>query len=262
MFLTINDIKDVAGHLEAASGIEFSGYALSFFRRRITDVFDKFAVKNLKEFYVLLEDKQKLEETLQMLSVGTTELFRDPGFWRALRKWLKGQSKPKIWIPMATDGFELYSLLVILKMAEVIDAEITVNVLSDTAMEEVKSFKVSSKLDDVNVSNFERLESNQQFTTYFNVDNEGFDLLRNVDTRNVKVRKAWFMQNAGEKYDVILFRNVLWQYNFKLNQKAVDFLQDAMVDGGVLAIGTKENLLNPLKLFKAVDEVERIYTLK
>ena len=41
MFLSINDIKNLAVKMKEALGIDYTGYALSFFRRRLTGVLEK-----------------------------------------------------------------------------------------------------------------------------------------------------------------------------------------------------------------------------
>lgn len=259
MFLTINDIKEISAKMTEKTGVEYSGYALSFFRRQLSVVFDRLGIHKVPEFYNALNDPAKVDEMCYLMTIPGTEMFRDPGFWRALRKHLSGKTTLKVWFPCLTNGFELYSLIILLKMMGMTDVKITGNVQSKRALAEIKTLAVQAKNDEVNHSNFERLESGCKYDDYFETTEDGMIKPSGSLLDNVKFVHGWFGNNPSEKYDLIIFRNILLEYGYKLHEKVVVRLVESLDEKGMLALGIKEPLLVNIPGLKLIENEESIY---
>lgn len=261
MFLTINDIREISSKMSEVIGVDYTGYSINFFRRRVTALFDKFGIHKIQDFYALLSDKKKVDEIIYEMTVPATELFRDPAFWRSLRKNLVGKTSLSVWLPNLTNGFELYSLLVLLKQIGIENVKVVGNLLSDMIEAEIRTLNIPQKYDEVNRANFERLESGMKYDDFFRTDSDGIVRpIGNLLSKVVFVKK-WFMNCSIEKYDLIIFRNILLEYGPILQEKAVDRLVQSLNQGGMLATGIKENPTSRTTALKPVEKDESIYRL-
>ncbi len=261
MFLTINDIREINSKLTEATKIEYTGYSINFFRRRITYLFEKYGIHKVADFCLLFANKDKLDEIVFELNIPSTELFRDPAFWRALRKNINGRQSLTIWLPNLTNGFELYSLLVLLKQMKIDNIRVVGNVLSELTQKEILALNIPQKYDEVNRSNFERLESGEKFDDYFYTNDNGSVSLMSNLLDNVTFVKQWFMHSAVEKYDLIIFRNQMLEYGMSLQDKVVERLKQSLNANGLLAFGIKETPNLHSTMLKPVEKDESIYRL-
>lgn len=259
MFLTINDIKDISAKMSEKIGVEYTGYSINFLRRRITYVIEELGLHKAQDLCSLLDDSEKRELIAHKMTVPATEMFRDPGFWRSLRKNISSKKTLSVWMPNLTNGYELYSFLILLRQIGLNDVTVTCNVQSSLTEAEVKSLSVSEKLDDTNRSNFERLESGTKYEDYFDEVEAGYVKPKSDLLSNVKFVKGWFINNPVEKYDLIIFRNMLLEYGVRLHEKAVERLAESLNSGGILAIGIKESLVSREVPLKVLDKEESIY---
>lgn len=240
--------------------IDYPSYALSFFRRRLNYVFDKMNVHKLQDFNEILDDREKRDLVMYYMSVPATEMFRDPAFWRTLRKLLQGRKEISIWFPDLASGDELYSMMILLRQLAISKVRVVANCTSQKAIDCIKTRAISTKTDPINRSNFERLESGDNFDNYVTVNAEQIELKPEV-IQGVEFRKAWFMNEHPEKYDLIIFRNVLLNYGPQLNDNAMRILYKSLNDKGLLTIGIKETIGQKTQIIHAINANEGIYGL-
>jgi len=260
MFLTINDIKEISAKMNEKIGVEYTGYSINFLRRRVTYVIEKLGLHKIQDLYNMLEDPTCADEIAYEMSIPGTEMFRDPGFWRSLRKNLSAKKTLNIWFPNMTNGYELYSLLILLRQMGISDYVVTCNVQSSKTENSIVSMIIPEKSDDVHHSNFERLESGTKYDDFFEKTDEGLKPLGDL-LKGVKFVKGWFIDNPVEKYDLIIFRNILLEYGVRLHEKAVNRLAESLNPGALLAIGIKESLVSRETSLKPIDKDESIYTI-
>lgn len=259
MLLTINDIKVIAEQMKQRLGIDFTNYNLSFFRRRLAYTFEQLNVHKLQEFNDMLSSMVKADEVLYYMSVPCTEMFRDPAFWRSLRRLIAQRTKLNIWVANLTNCYELFSLLVLLRQAGATDYKVMVNCVSNRVVNEVRSCHIPSGDVQVDRNNFERLESGETFETYISQAADGSLQFDASLLQGVQYRVGWFMNQPVEKYDLIICRNVLLDYSLPLHEKAASRLCASLAEGGLLAIGIKEKLCVKLPHVQAVNEQDGIY---
>lgn len=258
MFLTISDIREISAKMTEKIGVEYTGFGISFFRRRLALVMDRMHMHSIQDLYKALEDEDKVDEITFNMVVPATEMFRDPAFWRALRKRLTGKTSLSVWFPNLTNGYEIFSFVVLTRMMGIENVKIVGNVSSKRTLDEIKSLVISAKNDEVNRSNFERLESNCSYEDYFEIMEDGRTKPKSVLLDGVEFRKGWFITNSKDTYDLVIFRNALLDFGYSLHEKVVTYLADSLNPGGMLALGIKEPLIAAVDL-KAVEPDESIY---
>lgn len=244
MFLTTNELREIEALLAERLKVDYTHFNSDFFRRRLAYLFDKMGLHRVQDLVAALASLVKADEIAFYLSVPQTELFRAPAFWRQLRKDLAEGDIKSVYIPCLSSHHELFSLLVTLHMAGRADCRVVANVISDRITASVTARAVSKKDEQQDRSNFERLETSSSYDDYFPKNEAGVPELRADLFQGVSLRNGWFMNFEDEKYDLIIFRDVLLGYDRALHERAVTHLADSLSrPGAMLCLGVMERPL-------------------
>lgn len=260
----INELKELSAAMSARSGYAFESFSHSFLKRRLTSFFKKFHIKSFDQFIKQLSSKLFLESILYHFAVNTTEMFRDPGFWRSLKSKVLTDAvvkKNAVWFPDIASGEELFSFLVLSRIAcEESIPEIYFHHPSSSRIDEVKTGMVRSGNSEHHINNFKRLELGGQIDTYFNQHSNCLvlndDLLKNIHSQ-----KGWFLTEPQcDNFGLIFMRNSMLFMDRILQEKVCNFIFDKLVPGGYFVIGIKECLPDSfVGKVQVIDEQERIY---
>ncbi len=263
--LNISDYKEIATLLTGLSGVDFSGFALSFARKRLENTINALGASSIGEFKNKLIAKPSFFETvIYKMSPPVTELFRAPEFWITLEQEilpkLNKKEAPKICVPQCASGDELYSLLILLKRNNMLQkSQVTAYDFSNKNIAIIKAGIYPIKKLTQSKKNYAILAPQQELTAFCSLSETTYTLnnalLENVD---LQVRTI-FDDNTGE-YDFILFRNRLIYMGKELHNKTLSHLHRRLPRGGIFAIGSKESITgnSDLKFFKA-SKTEKIY---
>ena len=113
-----SELKGLLESIRGTYGYDFTEYAELSLKRRISDFMVSNKINSLGALgKALLREEVFFERFVQAITVNVTEMFRNPGFYRSLRKniVLRLATYPflKIWIAGASTGEELYSLAIL-----------------------------------------------------------------------------------------------------------------------------------------------------
>ena len=155
------DFRNIVRVIKDTYDYDFNDYSLTSLKRKIEQVIQ---LHNLKHIDLLItrlkDDNAFFQQFLQEISIESTEMFRDPSFWRYLRDDLlplivKENYKSKIWLPCCVSGDELFSLCIILKEKGWIDnISITASCLNDKIIENIKGGRFRGFKFEVSSDNF------------------------------------------------------------------------------------------------------------
>jgi len=252
-------------------GYDFRDYALTSLKRRLEEIITSNGLRDAEGLISRLQNsKEYFDIFLQELTPETTEMFRDPSHWRALRDEVipdlkRSTNKPKIWVANYDSGEELYSLAILLKETGLLDnVQIFATVISNTVMKKIQIGKIDARQIEVNEANYARIGLGHSFYHYFNQTATGtlFDvkLIENVSF----VRINTLYDGAPGGLRLALFRNQLIYFNQTHQDKVINTISESLVPGGYLALGSKETLENTNinHKFTVVNEAEKIYRKK
>src|SRR6202050_3397509 len=98
---------------------DFRGYAMASLRRRMRAAMSRFNCRTLSQLQDrVLHDSTVFPGLLDFLTVQVSEMFRDPGYFLALREQvvplLRTHPSLKIWVAGCSAGEEVYSLAILL----------------------------------------------------------------------------------------------------------------------------------------------------
>ncbi len=245
----ISEYREIIRQIQLIYKFNLSNYALTSLKRRIED-FMYMSSSLTSDIFIekIGKNKDFFEEFLFNISVPTTEIFRDGEAWREFRtsiltKYNK-QSKIKIWLPEATSGEELYSLLIVLYETEMLEkCEILTTAITDKNIFEIKSGSLVVRKLEVSSANYQRYKGTNQLSDYYNKKHKkatfNFNLLSKVEFKKHYIYEKTDPLNI---FDIIIFRNRMLYYNKELQQTVLDNIYQSLSKGGHLFIGVRESL--------------------
>ncbi len=266
--LGIVDTKKIIAALSEAYGLDLSDYNLTTLRRRFIHLLSYYNINLVDEFVSQIKRNNiNFEELLDQIVIDNTELFRDPSFWRELKeKYLPEISRSpgsKIWMATESSGEELYSLMVTMSELGISkNLRVLTSCPSKIRKEKIKAGGLYDlKKMEIGEANYTRISGKFEFSNYYKIDNNravmDTSLLTDVEFDNVNISQ----ELVKKSYRMILFRNMMIQYNLPLYEKVTRKLIDNLTVGGYLVLGNMESLefSEVGKKMQLVNAAEKIY---
>lgn len=264
----IVDTKKIIASIKETYGYDFSNFALTTLKRRFLKILNENNYSSLIDFINHIENNQKVfENYLSQGLIDTTEMFRDPSFWREMRdKYLPYIYKDrefKVYIPGVTSGEDLYTTLIVLKELNMLEhAKVLVTSISSIRLEKIKNGGMfDSKKIEVGEANYKRFKGKNELNSYYEIQNNKIimdqSLLKNVTFKEHTLLKD--EQISGKH--IVLYRNRLLYFNPTLHEIISEKLLYSLLVGGILCLGSRETLNNTAvnNKFILLNKDEQIY---
>lgn len=242
----IKEVKELSSVMEESTGIPYGHMPVSFLKRRLAYIFKKHNIRNPETFKQMLETEVYRERLAYDFPVDTTEMFRDPGFWRYLRSLLKSMvisDRINVWFPEVSSGEEVFSFLIIAKELGIRDKfNIICQHHSEERLEEIKRGVLFNKNLSVNNSNYIRIEGSGVFENYYSLVDNVF-ILKEFLLKDIQTVHGYFLNNpAPDETGIIIFRNKMLYYDKEVSETCARKLWDSLLPGGIMTIGAKEQM--------------------
>jgi len=229
-------------------GHDFRHYARGSVKRRIMNFMAKVDQKTLSGLISpVLYDESFFEKLIYELSITVSEMFRDPDFFRLLRKqvipYLKTHPFIKIWHAGCATGEEVYSLAIVLKEEGFYDrSTIFATDFNDTALRTAKEGIYPLEKMREFTENYQRSGGVGPFAQYYHAgyDAAVFDpsLRKNVAFANHNL----VTDGVFSEMNLIVCRNVLIYFDRDLQNRVLKLFRDSLAHRGIMALGSKEDL--------------------
>jgi len=265
MIVTDKDIELFLKALKANSEYDFTDYSEKSFKRRITKVL----TDNRMSLDTMLEEirhnKDFTEKIIREITVNTTELFRDPVVWQALKSKVLMRfheySSFNIWHAGCSTGQEVYSFCILLnEMGLLNKARIYATDINSEVLDMAKKGVYKYKFNVNYLENFDKVIRENPahpdqlldipYEKYFHIDKErdtiqmnDFLLQKPIFRKHDLVRQENIFY---VKFDIIFCRNVIIYFNYDLQNKVFNLFSDNLFQGGSLVLGVHETILGPL----------------
>lgn len=264
MVISDQDLQYFVTTLKNSSKYDFSEYSDKSLKRRLQKVLTDFnlditgliaAIKNKPEF---------TEKIVREITVNTTELFRDPQVWHALRSRIlprfKNNKNINIWHAGCSTGQEVYSMMILLNEMEMLDkAKIFASDLNTDVLEAAKKGEYKYRFNIGYLDNFDKVikQNPLNYEEFNDVPYEKyFDIDKPRDTITMKkqltekpiFRKHDLVKDGNlffAKFDLILCRNVIIYFNYSLQNKVFELFHENLYNKGILLLGMHETILGP-----------------
>jgi chemotaxis protein methyltransferase CheR len=263
----IVEYRNIIKVIKDTYGYDFTDYALTSLKRKFEQAIQMHRLRHTDDLIdKLREDKVFFNIFLQEISFESTEMFRDPSFWRCMRddilpSLIKENYSKKIWLPSCVSGEELYSLAILLKESGWEGSfEIIASCLNDLIIERIKkgSFKLTKT--EVSSDNYERFQGSASFSDYVKLNGEQViresSLIKNVQF----IKQNINFDNSPQDVKLIIYRNRLIYFTQSLHDRVLKGFHESMVPGGMLVLGIKEQVGSiSSKYFRLINVEESVY---
>ncbi len=265
--IDLADLKKITTLVHSKYGYDFRDYAVSSFKRRMLRILE---LQNLTIDTLLKkinDQPQFIEQFLEEVTVNTTELFRDPSFWRLLRQEiipaiLLNNKNFRILHAGCSSGEEVLSMSILLKeMGIHNDVSLIATDIDTVILDKAKAATYPVKNMELNEKNYIRFEGKRSLKDYYKEEN-GKAVFDKELYKNVSFRRYDLV--TGEvfnKFDLILCRNVMIYFNQQLQNEVLKKFHASLFKYGYLAIGTKESVIwcEYANRFIVVNQEEKVY---
>ena len=251
-------------------GYDFRNYSKAHVKRRLLNRLSASKLNSISEMqHKVLHDPKYFEILLRDLSINVTEMFRDPGFYLALRKEvipiLKTYPFFKVWHAGCATGEEVYSFAVVLKEEGIYDrAQIYATYFNHDVLDVAK--KGIYPIDRIKeyTSNYQAAGGTQSFSDYYMANYNSVIYDQSLKKNLVFAQHNLVTDSVFAEVNLIICRNVLIYFNKELQNRVISLFHDSLINGGYLGLGSKETLQFTTKAtkFDIVNANEKIYKMK
>lgn len=227
---------------------DFRRYSRASLRRRLGQALSHFRCATLSQLQDrVLREPQLLPRLLDYLTVPTTELFRDPAFFLALRRhvvpYLKTYPSVKVWVAGCSTGEEVYSLAILLREEGLLEKAILyatdINPRSlDTAKQGIYSADAARK----GSANYHAAGGRGSLSDYYSAAYSAVRLDPALLRNAVFADHSLATDTVFAEVHLVSCRNVLIYFDKELQDRAFGLFRDALVRQGFLGLGSKETV--------------------
>jgi chemotaxis protein methyltransferase CheR len=227
---------------------DFRGYASASLKRRLKAAMIRFECQTLSQLQdKVVHDPAIFPALLDFLTVQVSEMFRDPGYFRALREQvvplLRTYPSLKVWVAGCSSGEEAYSLAILLREEGLLDK--TLIYATDINPQTLQ--KAAAGVYDVQrIAGFTanhhksgaRTSLSDSYTAAYG--RAVFD--KSLKDHIVFSDHSLATDSVFAEVQLVSCRNVLIYFNRILQDRALGLFHDALCRNGFLGIGSKESL--------------------
>ena len=267
------DIKIFQETIKKSSAYDFSDYSTNSLRRRLVKVLKEYKTDFTALLAKIRTEPDFLESVVKLITVNTTELFRDPIVWRKMLTQILPRFKDlttiNIWDPGCSTGQEVYSMLILLDHLHLLDrSNVCASDINTDVIKIAREGTYRYRFNQEYVSNFrevfsqeENEEGNENIPDskkYFSIDEARDLIVMKEKLRKKPVYKKIDLVKDGNlfdaKFDLIICRNVIIYFNFELQNRVLKMFYDNLEAGGCLLLGLHESIIGPYSNIFVKDE--------
>jgi chemotaxis protein methyltransferase CheR len=249
---------------------DFRDYTKSSVRRRLALAIDHFGCATISELQArVLGDPEAYDQLLRFLTVPTSEMFRDPEYFLAIRReivpLLQTYPSVKIWIAGCSTGEEVYSFAILLREEGLLPRTI----LYATDINPMSLRKAEAgiyALDQISLftKNYQKSGGKAAFSDYYDVTLNAAVFDPSLRENVVFADHSLATDSVFAEVQLVSCRNVLIYFNRELQTRVFRLFYDALSLRGFLGLGSKETIrFSPMSAgFDTFSEKARIYRKK
>jgi len=246
---------------------DFRDYAPTSLRRRMRQAMARFGCERLSELQDrVLREPAVFAQMLQYFTVQVSEFFRDPAYFKALRREvipvLATYPSIKVWVAGCSSGEEAWSMAILLAEEGLLERSIVY--ATDINPEALRKAEAGVfPLDRMALFSRNYLQAggtgslSDHCTSAY--DRVVFD--RRLKKQLVFADHSLATDSVFSEVHLASCRNVLIYFNARLQDRAIGLFQEALVHRGFLGLGAKETLQfgRHAGAFEPLASAERIY---
>jgi chemotaxis protein methyltransferase CheR len=246
---------------------DFRSYARASLCRRIAQAMTELDCPSVSQLqHRVLHEEGAIGRLLPYLTVGVSDLFRDPGFYRVLRTTvapvLATYPSLKVWVAGCATGEEVYSLAILFAETGLLDR--TIFYATDIDGEALRAAEAGvydlARVPAMTQA-YQQAGGTASLADYYTAAYGGVALDRRLRKQVVFSDHSLATDHVFAEVHLVSCRNVLIYFDRILQDRALGLFADALVRNGFLALGAGESLLFSRERdgFKEIDREWRVY---
>jgi chemotaxis protein methyltransferase CheR len=246
---------------------DFRHYAIASLRRRVTLAMSRFGCASVPELqHRLIDEPELFAQMLQYLTVQVSEMFRDPGYFKALRLQvipvLRTYPSIKIWIAGCSTGEEVWSFAIMLAEEGLLARSLIY--ASDINPDALRAAEAGVyALDRIALfsANYLQAGGTGSLSDYYHADAKRVVFDRQLKRQVLFADHSLATDTVFSEVHFVSCRNVLIYFDRPLLDRAVGLFRDALVRRGYLGLGARESLglTSHKAAFVEIAATQRVY---
>jgi chemotaxis protein methyltransferase CheR len=231
-----------------AYGYDFREYAEASLRRRLTGWLEASGFGSFSEAQArILHDPAQFDVFLRSVTVTVSEMFRDPGFFKALREQVAAHFKTypflRIWNAGCSTGEEAYSMAILMHEEGFSDRYlIYATDINQEALRQAKEGIYHLKDMQNYTQNYQKSGGSASFSDYYTARYDHAALAPFLRERIVFASHNLATDAGFGEMHILLCRNVLIYFKQGLKDRVLTLFDSTLIPGGILCLGLKETL--------------------
>jgi chemotaxis protein methyltransferase CheR len=261
------EIDDLLTAIYQRSGFDFRSYARSSLERRILKrVVDEGLPSVTALHDCVLASPDALDRLLADLSINVTSMFRDPSFWRAIRRsvvpLLRKLPFVRIWHPGCATGEEVYSMAIVLAEEGLLDrARLYATDIKNAVLNQASRgvFPLENMREYTGA--YLAAGGAASLSNYYRVRDDAACFSETLRDKIVFGHHNLVTDPPLSTFDLVLCRNVLIYFDQVLKDRVLVSFDDCLFENGFLCFGRCESLRFSAveDRYDSLDAAERIY---
>ncbi|WP_037321105.1 chemotaxis protein CheB [Salegentibacter sp. Hel_I_6] len=260
-----SELMKILRFVDEKTGLDFREYKHATLARRIARRVNVCKCNSLSDYYeFLIKNEEEIEILHREFLIGVTKFFRDEKVWKILREEVipkmvekkKDGEVIKLWDVACSSGEEAYSFAMCIneeieKQRKSVDLKIFATDISQKHLNiGSEAFYPESIVADID---------SDLLLKYFISKPDGYKVVDKVRRMVVFSRHNIIKNPPFNNMDMVACRNLLIYFQPGIQNKALNFLQYALKVGGILVLGTSENVSSQKNNFKVINRSAKIY---
>lgn len=227
---------------------DFRNYSVASQKRRVLHAMHQLDCASISELQArVLHEPDIFARLLQYLTIPTSEMFRDPAYFSALRELvvphLQTYPSIKIWIAGCSTGEEVYSMAILLKEEGLLDrAIIYATDINPQSLEKAKKGVYPLDRMRAYTASYQMAGGRAAFSDYFTAAYGGVLFDRSLTDNVSFADHSLATDSVFSEMHLVCCRNVLIYFNRTLQERALGLFHESLCHRGFLGLGSKESI--------------------
>lgn len=227
---------------------DFRHYARASIKRRLRQARERMGFASLSALQdALLHDEAVMTRLLDYLTVQVSEMFRDPGYFRAIREkvvpHLRTYPSLKIWIAGCSGGEELYSFAILLHEERLLDRTLLYATdINPSALETAQKGIYALDRIAAFTQNHQRSGGKSSLSDYYTTAYGRAVFDKKLREQVVFSDHSLVTDAVFAECQLVSCRNVMIYFDRDLQDRAVGLFRDSLSRRAFLGLGSKETL--------------------
>jgi chemotaxis protein methyltransferase CheR len=227
---------------------DFRDYTGASQKRRVLHAMGEMGCSTVSQLQSrVLHEPNAFSQLLQYLTIPVTEMFRDPGYYVALREHvipvLGTYPSLKIWVAGCSTGEEVYSLAILLKEEGLLERSmIYATDINPQSLERARKGVFPLESMRSYTANYQAAGGRRAFSDYYTAAYNAALFDRSLCENVTFADHSLATDAVFAETQFISCRNVMIYFNKKLQERALGLFHESLCHRGFLGLGSKESI--------------------